>query len=481
MGQTVAYVRVSTEDQVEFSPDAQAKRCRELARLRDLGPVRVLSDEGWSGKNLERPGMQELLQLVRSGQAEHVVIWRWDRLSRDQGDFSTLVKLFSQHKVKVHSVNEGELDPATASGKMNIGMHGVIAEYYRNALVENVNMGMRQAAEKGRWLNHAPTGYDMVNGELAPNELAPLVVRVFELRGEGKSYLAIESEVGFKYSTVRHICENRVYLGETRLRDEWFPGKHEALVSRELFNEANRAHVAGRRRGKDLLSGKVRCGLCGRVACIEYNERNEGLYRCKHRGRGCPQPGRSANGLLRAAVIALREVKDDTDLQDAIREELTAHRRQLAPAGPSVSSSITALRAKVDKLLRLYYADKISEDTFAAEESRLSAQITALESEDAARRAEQEHRDELAERFEEAAQVLASFDLDEIWEEATADERRTIIGDLLDSVLFYPDQLMVQVLGAPPILVTLEEAGLRVGTRSVVSEGGLEPPRDCSH
>ncbi len=207
------------------------------------------------------------------------------------------------------------------------------------------------------------------------------------------------------------------------------------------------------------------------MASIEYNERNEGLYRCKHRGRGCAQPVRSANGLLRAAVIALRVVKDDQDLQDTIREELTAHRRELAPAGPSVTSAITALRSKVDKLLRLYYADKVSDDTFATEEARLRVQIASLESEAAARRAYQEHREELAERFEDAAEVLATFDLEEIWDEATADERRTIIEDLLDSVYFYPDQLMVQVLGAPPILVTLEEAGLRVGTESIVSEG----------
>jgi hypothetical protein len=111
----------------------------------------------------------------------------------------------------------------------------------------------------------------------------------------------------------------------------------------------------------------------------------------------------------------------------------------------------------------------------------LGLQIATLEAEAAARQAEHEHRDELADRFEEASQLLASFDLDEVWEEATADERRTIIDDLVDSVFFYPDQVMVQVLGAPPILVTLEEAGLRVGTRSVVSEGGLEPPRACAH
>ena len=70
---TFVCVRVSTEDQVEFSPDAQAKRCKDLARLRDLGPVTVLADEGWSGKNLERPKMRELLDLVRAGAVHGLV------------------------------------------------------------------------------------------------------------------------------------------------------------------------------------------------------------------------------------------------------------------------------------------------------------------------------------------------------------------------------------------------------------------------
>src|ERR1700719_3823909 len=104
MSTSVVYVRVSTEDQVEFSPDAQAKRCRDLARLKGLGPVMLLADEGWSGKNLDRPAVRELLSLVEAGAVSNLVIWRWDRLSRDQGDFATLVKLFDHHHVKVHSV-----------------------------------------------------------------------------------------------------------------------------------------------------------------------------------------------------------------------------------------------------------------------------------------------------------------------------------------------------------------------------------------
>ena len=118
MSQTIAYVRVSTEDQIEFSPEAQAKRCREFARLRDLGPVRVLADEGWSGKNLERPAMQELLELVELGKVSDLVIWLWDRLSRDHGDFAALVKAFDAHAVARASRN----DVARARGRAADGI-----------------------------------------------------------------------------------------------------------------------------------------------------------------------------------------------------------------------------------------------------------------------------------------------------------------------------------------------------------------------
>jgi site-specific DNA recombinase len=64
VGLTIGYVRVSTEDQVEYSPDAQANRCRQFAKEHDLGAVTILRDDGWSGKNLERPAMRELVALV---------------------------------------------------------------------------------------------------------------------------------------------------------------------------------------------------------------------------------------------------------------------------------------------------------------------------------------------------------------------------------------------------------------------------------
>ena len=474
---TIAYVRVSTEDQVEFSPDAQAKRCKDLARLRDLGPVTVLADEGWSGKNLERPKMRELLTLVKADAVSDLVIWRWDRLSRDQGDFATLVKLFERHHVKVHSVNEGDLDLASASGRMQIGVHGVFAQYYRDQIVENTRMGQRQAAEQGRWLNRAPTGYDMINGKLVPNEMAPLVRRIFSLRAAGASYPVVSADVGIEYSTARHISLNRVYLGEVRLGDNWFKGIHEPLVDETTFAAAQRANPTGQRRSKDLLSGKVRCGLCGRIAGVHYNDRNQAIFRCRHRGQGCNQPGRSSNGLHRATVLGLRVLASDLELQSAIRHQLREHRATEPTRGPSASSVVASLKLKERKLLDLYYADKIDADCFAVEQQRLKIQITTLESEIDHVERERSSRDRAANRFEEVAEFLSNLDFDEIWTHASVAEQRLLVEDLVDAVRIFPDRLTVQVAGAPPILVTLQEVGLTQGCKPVVSETGLEPTR----
>jgi site-specific DNA recombinase len=385
-----------------------------------------------------------------------------------------LIRRFERHCVGIHSVNEGRVDLATAAGRMQVGIYEVFAQFYREHIVENVQMGMRQAAEAGRWLNRAPTGYLMREAMLVPGDLAPIVRRIFELRAAGVSLPEIEAQVGIGYSTVRHIVGNRVYLGEVRLRDEWFPGSHEPLVSPELFEAATPAHLPGRRRGRDLLSGRVRCGLCGRVATVDYNERGQELYKCKHRGRGCGQPGRSARGLCRAALLGLTELKEDLELQQAIRDELDGpfdaedHGRREAER----EAALTSLRQKQRKLLDLHYEDRISAEALGAEEARIAAQIRSLDADAASAAAAAREREE---RFNEVVDVLTTADVEELWEAATAEERRVLVEDLVEAVSMFPDHLEVKVGGAPPLLIELSEVGLRdPGTRSSVSEDRLE-------
>lgn len=186
---------------------------------------------------MERPGLQRLLAMVEAGHVSHLLLWRLDRLSRNLGDLVLLAERFLQAEVGVHSLNEN-LDLTTATGRMFYNILGTFAQFFREQLAENVRMGMHQAVKKGLWINRPPTGYDLCDGLLIPNDDAPRVREVFRLRCEGGSYRDIAERTGIEYSTVRAILNRRTYLGETQLGGEWFPGNHEPLISVEEFEAA---------------------------------------------------------------------------------------------------------------------------------------------------------------------------------------------------------------------------------------------------
>lgn len=356
---TVAYCRVSTEEQAAegFSIDGQAERLKAYAALRELGPVTVIEDPGRSGKDTNRPGLQRLLAAIDQGHVSHVLIWRLDRLSRNLGDLIVLADTFTSLGVGLYSFTE-QLDLASATGRMQFNILGTFAQFYREQLAENVRMGTGQAVRQGKWVNRPKTGYDLIDGELVPNDDAARVQKIFRLRMGGASYREIEDQTGIKYSTVAAILKSRIYLGEVQLRDEWFPGRHKAIVSVADFEAAHRGHIPGQRRSRHLLSGRVACGLCGRRSAVQYNPKGLTLFRCHHRGSGCAQPARSGKGLLSAALLGLRLLGTDQALQAAIRDELRRAGRsaaqQRSPAGAS-THSLASLSQKRQKLLGLYY------------------------------------------------------------------------------------------------------------------------------
>ena len=463
---TVAYCRVSTEERAAegFSIAGQADKLRVYAELHDLGEVTVIADPGLSGKNLERPGLQQLLHMVEEGHVANVLTWRLDRLSRNLSDLILLADRFGQAGVALHSFTE-KIDLSSATGRMFYNILGSFAQFYREQLAENVRMGMQQAVRQGKWVNRPKTGYDLVDGELVPNEMAPVVRRIFTLRAEGQSQGKIADATGIKYSTVLSILGSRIYLGEVQMNGEWFPGNHDAIVTPEVFAAAHTGRIKGRPRGTDLLSGKVRCGLCRRLMSIDRNGEGRKLYRCHHRGQGCAQPRRTNIGLHRAAVLGLRLIGDDAELQAAIRRELERARTPALKAGGGNARrsrhGVEDLVAQRRKLLRLYYADKIGADLFAEEEARLSVAIREAQREADETHVELARSDDVARHFDAVARMLATLDVDKTWNAATEVEKRVLIDEFLEEISVLPDYLDVKVHGAPPVHVLYQEVGLK--------------------
>ena len=469
---TVAYCRVSTEEQATegFSIDGQADRLRQYADLHDLGPVMLITDPGRSGKDLHRPGLIQLLEMVDDGHVSNVLVWRLDRLSRNLGDLIGLADRFGQRGVSLHSFTE-KLDLSSATGRMFYNILGSFAQFYREQLGENVRLGTRQANAQGRWTNRPPSGYDLRDGVLIPNGDADAVRAIFAHRADGCSHAEISRRVGLSQSTVRGILWNRAYLGQVKCDDHWGAGLHEPIVAERLWDAAHRGRRAGVRRGRDLMSGRVRCGQCGRSMSVMDNGAGWLGYRCLHRGTGCDLPRFSNKGLLASAMLILREIRNNDELQAAIRARLESRRgARRDPGGLQTHrrSQIADLEAQKRKLFELYYADKITADSFHAEDQRLATQLAALSSP----REPKPRTAEPVDQFDHVVELLAELDWDAIWTEATDTEKRTLLDEFVPAVDVYADHLEVEVRGAPTLNVALHEVGLRNRAVETASVGG---------
>jgi len=418
--------------------------------------------------------------MVERGHVGHVLVWRLDRLSRNLGDLILLADTFGKAGVGLHSFTE-KLDLSSATGRMFYNILGSFAQFYREQLAENVRMGLHQAVRSGKWVNRPKSGYDLIDGELVQNADAPTVRRIFKLRAQGLSYHKIEEATGVRYSTVRSIVHSRIYLGEVGLNGEWFPGRHEPIITEAEFQAAHRGFVPGRKgRSRHVLSGRVRCGLCGRVASVRNNGKGTTLYRCWHRGQGCRQPSRSTAGMERATLLGLRLLSEDEDLQEAIRRKLREASRTGRPAASPLrgraSGRLEALVERRRKLLELFYAEKITAELFAEQETELTRQIQNVRQDRSDQWERIQEQNEVAERFEEVARVLGDLNIGEVWSEATEVERRVLVEELVERVAMFPDHLEVTIAGTPTMNVTLQEVGLTGGWSSRGVGGAIPVP-----
>lgn len=157
---TVAYVRVSTEEQAESGVSLAAQEARIAAYAVALGIEigEVICDRGVSAKSLDRPGMQQILAGVRDGRIGRVIALKLDRLTRSTRDLAALLELFAKSDAALVSVSES-LDTQTAAGRMVVSMLGVVAQWEREAIAERTSFALAHKRRNGIVYGSTPFGY----------------------------------------------------------------------------------------------------------------------------------------------------------------------------------------------------------------------------------------------------------------------------------------------------------------------------------
>lgn len=186
----VGYARVSTKEQaidgVSLSDQVERIRAQILAKgmkiSEEFGEDGIFVDDGYTGSNLDRPGLVSIIDLVERDKIDDVVVVRLDRIARTTMGFLSLMHLFREHGVGFHSITES-LDSSTPAGKMVMTILATIAEYERELIRERINDALAFKKANDERLGTPPLGYKVMKnpkggpGELveSPEEMAVLL------------------------------------------------------------------------------------------------------------------------------------------------------------------------------------------------------------------------------------------------------------------------------------------------------------------
>jgi len=299
------YTRKSSEEGLEQgfnSLDAQREACEAyIASQKPEGWVLVpdrYDDGGISGATLERPALKRLLADIEDRRVDVIVVYKIDRLSRALMDFAKLVEVFDRNSVTFVSVTQS-FNTTTSMGRLTLNILLSFAQFEREVIGERIRDKFAASRRKGMWMGgFVPLGYDVKDRKLVVNEAEAATVRmIFErfikigsatelvrkLRAEnvrGKQGKLIDK--GYVYK----LLNNRVYIGEAVHKGVAYPGEHQAIIARTLWDrvhtvlrESPRKRAANTRAQTPALLKGLIFGPTGRAMTPAHTRKGGKLYR----------------------------------------------------------------------------------------------------------------------------------------------------------------------------------------------------------
>ena len=299
------YTRKSSEEGLEQefnSLDAQRESCEAyIASQRSEGwvPVRDHYDDGGiSGGTLERPALQRLLADIEDGLVDVVVVYKIDRLSRSLMDFAKLVEVFDRNQVTFVSVTQS-FNTTTSMGRLTLNVLLSFAQFEREVTAERIRDKFAASRAKGIFMGGVPPmGYDVKARKLIVNDDAAANVRFIFKRfveiGSGTTLLRELAQRGIATRQGKPITKgflyrmlnNRAYLGEAVHKGTSYPGEHDAIIDRELWDavrtilkESPRVRANRSRANTPALLKGLLWGSNGAAFSPSHTRKNGKLYR----------------------------------------------------------------------------------------------------------------------------------------------------------------------------------------------------------
>jgi DNA invertase Pin-like site-specific DNA recombinase len=416
------YARKSTkgDDRQVLSIPAQLQALERLAEEQNLFVIdRFIERE--SAHTPGRPHFKEMMQRVEAGEASGIIAWHPDRLARNSRDSGEIIYFLDTKKITDLKFSSFWFEN-TAQGKSNLGHELVQTKQYSDKLSQDTKRGQRHKAQSGFYPTKAPVGYlnDRATKKIVPDPgLAPIVKWVFERYAEGTVTVeALRLELAAKglvskphkqwnypggrplhSDFVFRLLRNPIYYGHFKYVGELYEGKHEPIITKELFDRVQemlvaRSHPQTPQKQPKAFTGLLRCGQCGMMITAEI-QKGHVYYRCSRKSRKikCSQPYTREEALDEQLASAIAECSMSRDLANYMLEQIAIEMRDSAQATRLLIEEkrnvLGELASKQQKLLETYISELIDRETFTTqkqkllnEKKNLQEQIEACEADD---------------------------------------------------------------------------------------------------
>ena len=309
-------------------------------------------DNGFTGSNINRPSLQKLINDIKEGKVNMVVVYKLDRLSRSLMDFVQILKFFEEHGVAFASITQ-PIDTSTSTGKLMLHILSSFAEFERQLISERTKDKMSAARKRGQWTGGwAALGYDLdkENKKLIINKTeARLIKEIFDLYLKGNSLLKVAqilNDKGYRSKSItlksgktfggkkfgithiQSMIKNPLYIGKARYEGQIYEGEQEGIIDEETFKKAQETLKHNRIERKatkntdctGLLSHLLHCKACGTFMIHTYTTKNKGTLRYRYylcsnaQKRGyvsCPTKSINAQAAENIAVDCLKKIFAD--------------------------------------------------------------------------------------------------------------------------------------------------------------------------
>ena len=381
MKKVVLYPRVSTKGQAEdgYSLDFQVEKMLAYCKAMDYAVVGIYSDNGYSGSNLERPGIQRIIEEAPQGKFDAVIVYKLDRLSRSQKNTMYMLEdVFIPNNVAFISMSEA-FDTSTSFGIFMVGILSVFAQLERENIKQRTFDGRKGRAKEGKWHGSSfhPIGYDYIDGELVVNETEAEQVRmVYDYYAQGISITEICRRMeGYTTKhgdwhhpgTVANVLDNPLYSGTVHFDDVLAPESHPAIIPKKLFDTVASMRTGEYKKAKKdskyMLSGLVYCKNCGARYFVKKNPNKNLFYCCHSRAKvnklmvkdpTCKNKNWRKEDLEKVVYKEIKKLADNPHLMYKLKK---APSDNTDDASEKVHEEIAEINAKIGSLMDLYQAN----------------------------------------------------------------------------------------------------------------------------